>query len=78
MEPNGSLPYLQQLASYYYPEPAEFSPQPVILFFSFVLSSHLCIGLPDGLFLLDFPSKLYVFLFSFINATYPTHFLVMS
>jgi len=78
MEPNSSLPYLQQLASHSYTEPDEFSPQPVILFLSFMLSSHLCIGLPGGSFLLDFPSKLYVFLFSFMSATYPTHFLVMS
>jgi len=73
MEPNGSLPYLQQLASHSYPEPDEFSPQPVILFLSFILSSHLCTGLQSGSFLLDFP-----FLFSFMSATYPTHFLVMS
>ena len=73
MEPKGSLPHSQVPTTYPYPEPAQSSPYPPhptswrsIL----ILSPHLCLGLPSGLFLSGFPTKtLYMPLFSPIPVT---------
>jgi hypothetical protein len=39
------------------------------------LYTHLRLGLPGGLFP---PNNLYAFLFTFIRATYPTHFILFD
>jgi hypothetical protein len=52
MEPGGSLPSLQDVATGPYPGPYESSPHPHTLFaqsFVLILSSRLCLGLPGGL-----------------------------
>jgi hypothetical protein len=42
-------------------------------------STHLCLGLPNGLFHADFPTNiLYVFLFAPICATCPAHFILLN
>jgi hypothetical protein len=39
-----------------------------------ILSTHLCLGLPSGLFPSGFPTNnIYAFLFAPTHATYPTH-----
>ena len=61
MEPEGSLPHSQVPVICPYPEPARSSPPPLphptsgrsIL----IITSHLCLGLPSGLFPSVFPTK---------------------
>jgi hypothetical protein len=55
MEPEGSLPYSNKPATGPYPKPAEFSSphRSSIL----MLSSHLRLGLPSGLFPSDLATK---------------------
>jgi len=75
MEPEGSLPHSQVPATCPYPEPTS-SPQnppstswrPV-----FMLSSHLRLGLPNGLFPSGFPTRT---LPSPIRATYTAHLIL--
>jgi hypothetical protein len=44
-----------------------------------MLSSHLRLGLPSGLFLSGFPTNnLYTFLFSPIRTTYPAHLILLD
>ena len=52
MEPEGSSPHSQEPVTCPYPEPAGFSPHPHIhiLKIHLILSSHLRLGLPNGLF----------------------------
>jgi len=66
MEPEGSLPSSQGPATCPYPESHEFRPHVHTLFLSdqfLMLSSHLLLGLPNDLFLSDFPSKILYALF---------------
>ena len=44
-----------------------------------ILTSHLCLGLPSGLFASGFPTKiLYMLLFSPIRATCPVHLILID
>jgi hypothetical protein len=72
MEPEGSLPCSQELATVTYPEPDEsnprlatFSPRSVLIFYS-----HLRLGVPIGLFPLGFPTKL-LYAFFFVPSSEP-------
>ena len=79
MEPEGSLPHSQVPATCPYPEPARSNPYPQhptswrsIL----ILSSHLGLVLPSGLFPSVFPTKtMYSPLFSPIRATDIAHLI---
>jgi len=56
-----------------YPVPVQSSPRPLSypLKSTFILSSHLCLGLPSGFLSLGFPTKTpYTFLFSPTSASY--------
>ena len=79
MEPEGSLPLSQVPATCPYPEPARSSPYPNIplLKIILILSSHLRLGLPSGLFPSDFPT-LYTHLLSPIRASCPTHRILLD
>jgi hypothetical protein len=59
MDPESSLPYSQVPATCPYPEPAPSSPPtPSNSWRSIlILSSHLSLGLPNGLLPSDFPTK---------------------
>jgi hypothetical protein len=50
MEPEGSLLCLQEPSTGPYPEPDQSSPYQPILRSILILSTHLCLGLPSGLF----------------------------
>jgi hypothetical protein len=82
MEPEGSLPRSQELSTCIYPEPDQSSPQHSILSLKrsiLMLSIHLHLGLPSGLFLSGFPTNnLYTFLFSPIHATCPAHLILLE
>jgi len=66
MDPKGSLPHSQQSATCPYPEPDQSSPWPHISSWRSILmlSSHLCLGHPSGLFSLHSPPKPFMYLFS--------------
>ena len=60
MEPESSLPHPQMSATYPYPEPARSSPYPHIQLpvrSILILSFHLRLGLPNGLFPSGFPTR---------------------
>jgi len=68
IEPESSLPHSQVPAICPYPEPARYCPYPHIPYpwrSTLILCSHLCVGLPSGLFLSGFPTNtLYTHLLS--------------
>jgi hypothetical protein len=81
MEPEGSLPHLQLPATCLYPEPAQSSPEPHLTSWRaiLILSSHLRLGLPSGLFTSRFPSKtLYTPLSSPIRATCLAYLILLD
>ena len=64
MEPGGSMPHSQGLSSNPYPEPklTQFLVLiPISLTSILILSSHLRLGLPEGLFTADVPVKILKF-----------------
>jgi hypothetical protein len=78
MEPEGSVPCSQEPPSIGpYSEPYQSNPYHPILFRSIlILSTHLRLGVPSGLFPSGFPTnKLHTFLFSPIRATCPAHLI---
>ena len=83
MEPERSLPHSQVPATCPYPEPARSSPYPPIHPTSWrsilILSSHISLGLPSGLFPLSFLTKtLYTPLLSPIRATCPAYLIILD
>jgi hypothetical protein len=82
MEPEGSLRSSQELSTCTYPVPDQSSPQHSLLSLKgpiLMLSIHLRLGLPSGLFPSGFPTNnIYTFLFSPIRATCPTHFILLD
>jgi hypothetical protein len=82
MELEGSLPHSQVPATCPCPEPARSSPypsHPPSWIFIILLSSHLRLVLPSGLFPLGFPIKtLYMPLLSPIRTTCPTHHILLD
>jgi hypothetical protein len=60
MAPENSIPNSQKLSACYYPEPDQSSPHhplPTLRRSILTLSSHLCLGLPSGLFPSAFPTN---------------------
>jgi hypothetical protein len=74
MEPEGSIPNSQELSTCSYPEPDITSPHPTSPRSILILSTHLRLALPSGLFPSGFPSNnLYAFLFSPTRAVSPNY-----
>jgi hypothetical protein len=69
MEPEGSLPYSQVPATRPYPEPTLSTPHEPSNFMK-VLSSHLRLGLPNGLFPSGFPANTLMQLLLRIDISY--------
>ena len=76
MEPEGSLPRLQEHPNCPYPEPDRYCPYPHPASWTFILilSSYLCLGLPSDLLATGLTTKtLYASLLSPIRATCYVH-----
>ena len=80
MKTEGSFTHSQIPATCPYPEPARSSPYPHISWRSILLlSSHLRLGLPSGLFPSGFHTKtLYTPLPSPISTTWPAHLIILD
>ena len=80
MEPVSSLPYSQAPATCPYPVSIQsLPPLPTSWRFILILSSHLCLGLANGLFPSGFPTKtLCTPLPSSIHATCPAHLILLD
>jgi len=73
MEPEGSLPHSQLPATCPYPKKAgssPYPPHPTSWRSILILSSHLCLGLPSGLFPSGFPTET---LYSLSSNRYALH-----
>jgi hypothetical protein len=77
MEHEGSLLCSQGPSTGPYPDPEQSNPShPISLRSILILSTHLCYGLPSGLFPSGVPTNiLHAFLFSPIRATFPAHLI---
>jgi hypothetical protein len=75
MEPEGSLPCSQAPSTGLYPNTDQPAPHhPISLRSILILSTHLRLSLPSGLFLAGLPTSiLYVFCYSPIRPTYPAY-----
>jgi len=64
-----------------YPDPDESKLHPQTYFFLrsiLILSSHICLGLPNSLFLSHFPTKMYTFVIAPMHATWPAHLIFLN
>jgi hypothetical protein len=77
MEPKGSLPCSHEPSTGSYPEPHQARPyQPILSLRSIlIISTHLRLGPPSGLFPSGFPINI---LFASIYATCPTHLILLD